>query len=140
MDLGIKGRVAIVTGGSRGIGRETAREFLLAGAKVMTCSRHADELNATCKELSELTGGEIHSMVADMTKPEDIKKLVKKTLEVYGTVDILINNAGTMYSGRFAEMTDEGLQTQLDTKLFGFLRAIREVAPIMKEKKMGSYR
>jgi 3-oxoacyl-[acyl-carrier protein] reductase len=119
MDLGIKGRVAIVTGGSRGIGKETSREFLEAGVKVMTCSRHGDELNETCKELAKTTGGEIHSMVADMTNPEDIKKLVNKTLETYGTVDILINNAGTMYSGRFAELTDEGLQTQLDTKLFG---------------------
>jgi 3-oxoacyl-[acyl-carrier protein] reductase len=137
MDLGIKGRVAIVTGGSRGIGKETAREFLEAGVKVMTCSRHGDELNETCKELAKTTGGEIHSMVADMTNPEDIKKLVNKTLEIYGTVDILINNAGTMYSGRFAELTDEGLQTQLDTKLFGFMRAIRAVSPIMREKKWG---
>jgi 3-oxoacyl-[acyl-carrier protein] reductase len=137
MDLGIKGRVAIVTGGSRGIGKETSREFLEAGVKVMTCSRHGDELNETCKELAKTTGGEIHSMVADMTNPEDIKKLVNKTLETYGTVDILINNAGTMYSGRFAELTDEGLQTQLDTKLFGFMRAIRAVSPIMREKKWG---
>jgi 3-oxoacyl-[acyl-carrier protein] reductase len=137
MDLGIKGRVAIVTGGSRGIGRETAREFLLAGVKVMTCSRHGDQLKESCAELSALTGGEIDSMVADMTKPADIQKLVDKTIATYGTVDILINNAGTMYSGRFAEMTDEGLQTQLDTKLFGYLRAIRAVAPIMREKKWG---
>ena len=55
MDLGIKGRVAIVTGGSRGIGKETAREFLEAGVKVMTCSRHGDELNETCKELAGTT-------------------------------------------------------------------------------------
>ena len=77
MDLGIKGRVAIVTGGSRGIGKETAREFLEAGVKVMTCSRHGDELNETCKELAKTTGGEIHSMVADMTNPEDIKNMIE---------------------------------------------------------------
>lgn len=137
MDLGIKGRVAIVTGGGRGIGRETAREFLEAGVKVMTCSRTEDQLKQTCGELAKQTGGDIRYIVADTTKHEDIKKLVAETVRAFGTVDILINNAGTMYSGRFAEMTDEGLQKQLDTKLFGFMRGIREVAPIMREKKWG---
>jgi 3-oxoacyl-[acyl-carrier protein] reductase len=137
MDLGIKGRVALVTGGSRGIGRETAREFLEAGVKVMTCSRHGDQLEATCKELGQKTGGEIRSIVADTSKEADIKKLVDATLKAYGTVDILVNNAGTMYSGRFDEMTDQGLQTQLETKLFGFLRTIRTVFPIMRDKKWG---
>jgi 3-oxoacyl-[acyl-carrier protein] reductase len=137
MDLGIKGRVALVTGGSRGIGRETAREFLEAGVKVMTCSRHGDQLEATCKELAQKTGGEIRSIVADTSKEADIKKLVDATLKAYGTVDILVNNAGTMYSGRFDEMTDQGLQTQLETKLFGFLRTIRTVFPIMRDKKWG---
>lgn len=137
MDLGIKGRVALVTGGGRGIGRETAREFLQAGVKVMTCSRTGEQLEKTCAELKELTGGEIGHVVADMTKPADIQKVVDATLKAYGTVDILVNNAGTMYSGRFHEMTDEGLQTQLDTKLFGFMRAIRAVYPTMRDKKWG---
>jgi 3-oxoacyl-[acyl-carrier protein] reductase len=137
MDLGIKGRVALVTGGSRGIGRETAREFLEAGVKVMTCSRHGDQLEATCKELAQKTGGEIRGIVADTSKEAEIKKLVDATLKAYGTVDILLNNAGTMYSGRYDEMTDQGLQTQLDTKLFGFMRAIRAVFPIMRDKKWG---
>lgn len=137
MDLGIRGRVALVTGGGRGIGRETAREFLQAGVKVMTCARSEDQLRQTCRELAEATGGEIRSVVADMTKPGDIKRVVDETVSAYGTVDILVNNAGTMYSGRFEEMTDEGLQTQLDTKLFGFLRVIRLVAPIMRERHWG---
>jgi 3-oxoacyl-[acyl-carrier protein] reductase len=137
MDLGISGRVAIVSGGSRGIGRETAREFLEAGVKVMTCSRHSEELNATCRELAQQTGGEVRGVVADMTKPGDIQNLVDATLETYGTVDILVNNAGTMYSGRFEELTEEGLRTQLDTKLFGWMRAIRAVWPIMREKRWG---
>jgi 3-oxoacyl-[acyl-carrier protein] reductase len=135
MDLGIAGRVAIVTGGGRGIGRETARELLEAGVKVMTCSRTKEEVAQTCSELAKQTGGDIRHVAADMTKPGDIKKLVSETLSAFGTVDILVNNAGTMYSGRFAEMTDEGLQKQLDTKLFGFMRGIRAVAPIMREKK-----
>lgn len=137
MDLGIRGRVAIVTGGSRGIGRETVRELLEAGVKVMTCSRDPQELEAGCRGLAERTGGEVRSIAADMTKADDTRKLVDTTLEAYGTVDILVNNAGTMYSGRFEELTEDGLQRQLDTKLFGWMRAIRLVWPIMREKRWG---
>lgn len=137
MDLGIKDRVAIVTGGSRGIGRESAREFLQAGAKVMICSRTKDELEKTRDELAKQTGGEIKCIVADTTKPADIARIVDETVNAFGTVDILVNCAGTMYSGRFEEMTDEGLQKQLDTKLFGFMRMIRTVVPIMRKKKWG---
>lgn len=137
MDLGLEGRVAIVTGGSRGIGRETIREFLQAGAKVMTCSRNGDQLEATCRDLAGATGGALKGTAADMTKPGDIQRLVDETLTNFGTVDILVNNAGTMYSGRFEALTDEGLQTQLDTKLFGFMRAIRAVWPTMRDKNWG---
>ena len=66
MDLGIEGRVAIVTGGSRGIGRETAREFLEAGVKVMTCARNGDAVAATCEELAKQTGGDIRSIKAHL--------------------------------------------------------------------------
>jgi len=137
MDLGITGRVAIVTGGSRGIGRETARLFLEEGVRVMTCSRNGDEVAATCDELARQTGGEIRSIAADMTKADDIRRLVDETMAAYGTVDILVNNAGTMYSGRFEELTEEGLRTQLETKLFGWMRAIRSVWPTMRNKNWG---
>lgn len=72
-----------------------------------------------------------------MTQPGDQQRLVDETLATYGTIDILVNNAGTMYSGRFEELTEEGLQTQLDTKLFGWMRAIRTVWPIMRDKNWG---
>ena len=137
MDMGIKGRVAIVTGGSRGIGRETARQFLEEGVRVMICGRNNETLDKTRIELAKQTGGEIHATVADMTKESDIAKLVDATKQRYGTVDILVNNAGQMYSGRFAVLTDAGLKEQLETKLFGFMRAIRLVYPIMKAKKWG---
>lgn len=137
MDLGIKGRVAIVTGGSRGIGRETARELLEAGVKVMTCAREGKAMAAACEELAGRPGGDIRSIQADMKNPGDAERLVNETVRAFGTVDILVNNAGTMYSGRFEEMTEEGLRTQFDTKLFGWMRAIRTVWPIMREKKWG---
>lgn len=137
MDLGIKGRAALVTGASRGIGRETARQFLEEGARVMICGRNAEALEQTRRDLAARTGGEIHAVVADMIKPDDIKRLVESATKQLGGVDILVNNAGQMYSGRFDVMTDEGLKEQLETKLFGFLRAIRLVYPMMKEKRWG---
>jgi len=137
MDLGIKGRSAIVTGGSRGIGRETARQFLEEGVRVTICSRNGETLNATRDDLARETGGEIQAVVADMTKETDIARLVESAKTRFGTVDILVNNAGQMYSGRFAVMTDGGLKEQFETKIFGFLRAIRLVYPMMKAQRWG---
>jgi 3-oxoacyl-[acyl-carrier protein] reductase len=137
MDLGIKGRAAIVTGGSRGIGRETALRLLEAGARVAICSRTQDQLEPTRSELAAKTGGEVLAVVADTSVEADIARLVHETAARFGTVEILVNNAGTMYSGRFDVLTDPGLQAQLDTKLFGFLRAIRLVFPLMKAKGWG---
>jgi len=137
MDLGIKGRSAIVTGGSRGIGRETARQFLEEGVRVTICGRNTQTLERAREDLVKQTGGEILAVTADMTKPDDIARLVERARRQYGTVDILVNNAGQMYSGRFAAMTDAGLKEQLETKLFGFMRAIRLVHPIMKAQRWG---
>ena len=137
MDLGIKGRAAIVTGASRGIGRETARQFLEEGVRVMICGRVAATIEEARADLAKQTGGEVHAVVADMTKEADIARLIDAAKQKFGTVDILINNAGQMYSGRFAAMTDAGLKEQFETKIFGFLRAIRLVYPIMKAQKWG---
>lgn len=137
MDLGIKGRRVIVTGASRGIGRETARQFLEEGARVVICGRNAASLQKSCDELAAATGGEVHAVVADMTQPADIARLVESATKLLGGIDILVNNAGQMYSGRFNAMTDDGLKEQLETKLFGFLRAIRLVYPAMKAQKWG---
>ena len=137
MDLGIKGRSAIVTGASRGIGRETARQFLAEGVRVTICSRNADTLERTRSELAQATAGEVHAVVADTSRPDDVVRLVESAQQRFGTVDILVNNAGQMYSGRFDVLTEEGLKEQLETKLFGFLRAIRLVYPAMKAQRWG---
>ena len=137
MDLGIKGRRAIVTGGSSGIGYETARQFLEEGVRVLITGRKADKLAKARDDLAKRTGGEIHAVVADMTKESDIAKMVATAKEKLGGVDILVNNAGQMYSGRFAAFKDEDMKIQLETKLFGFMRAIRAVYPMMKAQKWG---
>src|SRR5262245_7419051 len=137
MDLGIKGKSAIVTGASRGIGKETARQFLEEGVRVTICGRSPDTIERSATELAKATGGEVHAIVADMTKEDDIARLVAGARERFGTVDILVNNAGQMYSGRFATLNDAGLKEQLETKLFGFMRAIRLVYPMMKARRWG---
>ncbi len=137
MDLGIKGRRAIVTGGSSGIGFETARQLLEEGVRVLITGRDEKKLKAARNELERRTGGEVHAVVADMTRESDITKMVDTAKDKLGGVDILVNNAGTMYSGRFAALTDDALNKQLETKLFGFMRAIRLVYPMMKAQNWG---
>ena len=110
MDLGIKGRRAIVTGGGSGIGLETARQFLEEGVRVLIAGRTADKINKARDELAKRTGGEVHAVQADMSKEADIKRMIDTAKEKLGGVDILVNNAGTMYSGRFASLKDESLR------------------------------
>jgi len=112
MDLGIKGRSAIVTGGSRGIGREAARQFLEEGVRVMICGRNKDTLDETRNELARTTGGEVQAVVADTTKEADLARLMEAAKQKFGTVDILVNNAGQMYSVLRALRRDDGCRAQ----------------------------
>src|SRR6185436_7944801 len=118
-------------------GRETARQLLEEGVRVAICGRNPETIERTRTELVAATGGEVHAVVADMTREADIARLVESARQRFGNVDILVNNAGQMYSGRFAAMNDEGLKEQLETKLFGFMRAIRLVYPMMQARRWG---
>ena len=82
----------------------------------------------------------MHAVVADMTKESDIAKMVDTAKQKLGGVDILVNNAGQMYSGRFAALDDNAMKTQLETKLFGFMRAIRARLPDDEGAEMGPHR
>lgn len=137
MDLGIKGKRAIVTGAGSGIGFETARQLLEEGVRVLIAGRTLGKINKARDELVQRTGGEVYAVQADMMKEADIRRMVDTAKEKFGGVDILVNNAGTMYSGRFAVLNDDELKRQLETKLFGFMRAIRLVYPLMKAQKWG---
>jgi len=136
MDFGIRGKSAVVTGGSKGIGYASAKRLLEEGAKVTICARNADVLNKSRDQLAKISP-DVQAVVADMTKKQDIENLFKKAADKFGTVQILLNNAGEMHTGHFDTMTEERLQLQLDTKLFGYMRAIRAVFPGMKEKGWG---
>jgi 3-oxoacyl-[acyl-carrier protein] reductase len=104
---------------------------------VLITGRNEKKLMQARDDLAKRTGGEVHAVAADMTKESDITRMIETAKEKLGGVDILVNNADQMYSGRFAAFKDDEMQTQLDTKLFGFLRAIRAVYPMMKAQKWG---
>jgi 3-oxoacyl-[acyl-carrier protein] reductase len=133
----LDGKIAIVTGAGSGIGYETARLLLEEGVRVLIAGRTAEKIEKAAAALAQKTGGEVHAVRADMTKADDIATMVEEGKRRLGGVDILVNNAGTMYSGRFAVLDDDELKNQLETKLFGFMRAIRLVYPLMRAQKWG---
>ena len=107
MQLGLEGKVAIVTGGSKGIGQATALGLLNEGASVLVCARGKEALEQTVKQAGPKGEGRIVGMQADLTKGEAIQAVVARCLETFGRVDILVNNAGSARHGEFLKLPDE---------------------------------
>ena len=116
MDLGIKGKVALVTGGNKGIGKASTLEMAREGCNLVITGRNEADLAATEKEIQAL-GVKTLAVAADLEKAEDVDKVVSKAFEVFGTVDILFNNAGHSHSTTPIDATDEEWQSQLDIHL-----------------------
>ena len=125
MELGLQGKVALVTGGSDGIGKAAARRLAQEGASVIICARRSDVLAAAVEELKKATGGEVVGIPADVTKPIELRSLFDKTIDAYGRIDILVNNAGTASALYFGDATDEDWDTDLNLKLYGAIRCSR---------------
>jgi len=140
MDLGLTGRVAIVTGGSKGIGRAIARELAAEGADVAICARQRQPLDEAAKALAAETGRRIVPIVADTMSTESVAHLVEATVAALGRVDVLVNNASTpggMVRGPLAEADDKTLLEDVDTKVIGYLRCAKAVAPHMRSSGWG---
>lgn len=133
MDLGLTGKVAIITGSSRGIGLETALQLVKEGAQVTICARNADRLKEAASFILEQTGSEVLPIVADVTKEEDCRRLVQATTEKYGRLDILVNNAGTSQAHHFEKVETDLWQQDLDLKLFGAVHCSRHAVPQIRE-------
>lgn len=133
MELGLDGKVAIITGGSEGIGAETARLLALEGCEVAIGARREGPLAETASAI-RATGREPLVQSMDVMSSEDCAGFVAATIERFGGVDILINNAGTSRAGSFAEVADEVWQEDLDLKLYGAIRMARQCLPSMKER------
>jgi NAD(P)-dependent dehydrogenase (short-subunit alcohol dehydrogenase family) len=140
VDLGLSGRVAIVTGGSRGIGRAIAKMLASEGVDVAICARQRQALEEAAKTLSQETGRRIIPIVADTMSSESVAQLVDMTMKTFGRVDVLVNNASTpggMVRGPLAEANDKTLLEDIDTKVVGYLRCAKAVAPHMQQRRWG---
>jgi NAD(P)-dependent dehydrogenase (short-subunit alcohol dehydrogenase family) len=140
MDLGLSGRVAIVTGGSRGIGMAIARGLASEGVDVAICARQRQALDDAASALSQETGRRIIPIVADTTSSESVARLVDTTVKTFGRIDVLVNNASTpggMVRGPLAEANDKTLLEDIDTKVVGYMRCAKQVAPHMQQHRWG---
>ena len=138
--MDIKGKVVIVTGASSGIGEATARQFGREGAMVVLAARRVDKLETLAKEIEAMgTGSQSLVVQADLSKLDDIQKLVSHTLEIFGRIDVLVNNAGF---GRldWLENLDpvKDIQAQIDVNVMGVIQTTRQVLPVMIQQRSGS--
>ena len=137
MEISLKGRSAIVTGGSKGIGFGVATQFAASGADVAIFGRGREALDAAVQKIKAHAKGKVVGVQADVGVASDVTRAYDETMSALGKVDIIVNNAGTSRAGPFEKLTDEVLQSDLDQKLFAAVRLTRLVWPQMKERKWG---
>ena len=142
MDLGLKGKHAIVTGGSQGIGKAIARELAREGVDVAIVSRSKERLEAAAKELSTETKGRVIALPADVTSREQVEAMVAQAVQQLGGVHILVNSGSSPGGSRTAigpieTIVDEDLLLDFNTKYMGALRCARAVIPHLKQQKWG---
>jgi len=133
MDLGLKGRCALVTGGSMGIGKAVALALAAEGCRVAIAARGKDALAEAAREI----GGETLPVQVDCTRPDDVRRMVDEILARFARIDILVNSIGAAKSGAFLQQPEEEWRESLELKLYGVVRCCREVVPHMQRRKWG---
>ena len=136
MDLGLSGKRAIVTGGSRGIGKQCALALAREGVHVCIAARTQETLNQTLVEINQ-TGPKGHAVAADLTTQANCEKVVQATIDCFGGVDILINNVGAARNADILELSPELIDDALGLKTYSYLRMSQLVIPYMKENRWG---
>lgn len=137
-ELGLEEKIAIITGGSDGLGRATALRLASEGCHVVICARRKDHLQSVADEIINETGARVVPIQADVSKAPDIEKLVSETRKIFGGIDILINNAGQSAAAGLEDVSDQTWQADIDLKVMAAVRACRLVVPIMREGGGGS--
>lgn len=136
MDLGIAGRVALVTASSKGLGRASAEALAADGAKLVICARGGEDLDETASAITA-AGGEVLPIVADVTEPGTPAELVTAAVERYGRLDIVVGNAGGPPPGAALDVDDEALTAALNANLLTSVRLVREAVPHLRENGWG---
>ena len=134
MDLGLKDKVAIIGGASKGLGRASAQVLAEEGAKVTICSRTSADLEKAADEIRESTGAEVMTYAADLDKLESITGLIEATVKQFGGLDIMVNNSGGPPLARAVDATEEQWETAVHRSLIFFGRMCRESIPHLKAR------
>jgi 3-oxoacyl-[acyl-carrier protein] reductase len=137
MDLGLRGKVALVTGASSGLGRAIAHELAAEGASVAVMARRAEELKRAAAEITARTRERVLPLVGDVTKPDDVARAVASATETLGPIDILVANAGGPPSTTFATTTEEQYRAAIETNLMASVRLAHACVPGMRERRWG---
>ncbi|HKC29065.1 MAG TPA: SDR family oxidoreductase [Jatrophihabitans sp.] len=133
MDIRLDGRRAVVTGGTKGIGRGVVAEFLASGADVVFCARNAEDVKQTEATLvTEHPGRVVRGVVADVTDAASIQSLMADAADALRGIDVLVNNAGAAHPGTFEMLSDDDWHADLDVKLFSQIRATRAALPHLR--------
>lgn len=129
MDTGLRGKVAMVSGASKGIGRAVAEKLAGEGVSLSLCARGGERLGTVARAIEDKHGVACLPVVADLSRAEDIQRWMRATIERFDGVDVLINNAGAAQGGPFLDLPDQAWLDSWHLKLFGYIRVAREVFP-----------
>jgi 3-oxoacyl-[acyl-carrier protein] reductase len=137
MDLGLKGKVALVAAASRGLGRAVAEELANEGASLVLCARGAEALDETRNHIEQTAGTPVMAVAADLSLAVDISNVVNSGLQRFGRIDILVTNAGGPPTGQFESLSRESWEAATRLTLHSVLELTRQVLPGMKERRWG---
>jgi 3-oxoacyl-[acyl-carrier protein] reductase len=137
MDLGLKGKVALVAASSRGLGRAVAEELATEGASLVLCARNEQALRETSDAIIQQSGAQVLPVTADVAEPSDVQRIVDSGIEKFGQIDILVTNAGGPPAGTFESTTTEQWEEAVRLTLFSVIELTRRVLPGMKERGWG---
>jgi 3-oxoacyl-[acyl-carrier protein] reductase len=137
MDLLLKDKIALVTASSQGIGRAVAFSLAKEGVRLAICSRDERSIRNTADEIRIATGATVLPVAADVSKRDDIERLVKTVLQEFGTIHILVNNAGGPPTGRITDIPDSEWEKGVQVTLMSMVRLTRAVLPLMEQQEWG---
>lgn len=137
MELGIENKVALVTAASRGLGKAAALELSREGARVAICSRSTDAVEQAAADIAHQTGNDVLAVSCDVTNPDEVRELISRTADRFGSVDILVTNAGGPPAGTVADLTAEDFRKAVDLNLMSTINLTYAALPHMRRAQWG---